>query len=153
MSLLVRWVQGVAGYLAASRHRLFPFLVVGGSAFILNWGLFKLLRLAGLSTPFLINLALALSIEVSILYNFTLQYHWTWRDSERLRGRALFLKGLTFHGAVGAGALARLLLFPLGQLFQLQDDLNFVIGVAAATVLDFVLYDKVVFRRRLASLP
>ena len=148
----ISWVQGAVSYIVASRHRIFPFLVVGGSAFIINWGLFKLFRVVGLSTPFLVNLALILSIEISILYNFIFQYLWTWKDSSRLRGRALFFECLTFHGAVGVGVIARLILFPIGQVFNLQDDLNFVIGVAVATIFDFVLYDKVVFRQRLPSL-
>ena len=50
-------------------------------------------------------------------------------------------------GVVGVGALLRLILFPIGQLIELQDDMNFVIGVAAATLIDFVLYDKLVFKK------
>lgn len=121
--------------------------MIGGTAFLINWGLFKLFRVAGMTSRLQVNLALAVSMEISILYNFALQYRWTWKDTVRLRGRSLLAKVGAFHGAVGVGALLRLAVFPIGQVLNVQDDLNFVIGVAAATGIDFFLYDKVVFKK------
>lgn len=134
-------------YVAANRHRILPFVVVGGAAFLVNWGLFWALRAAGMTSRVQVFLAFALSMEVSILFNFTLQYLWTWKDTARLRGWGFLVKIVAFHGAVGVGALVRMVLFPAGQVVGVQDDVNFVIGVAAATVFDFMLYDKVVFKR------
>ena len=141
------FVQKSISYLSSNRRRILPFIVIGGTAFFINWGLFKLFRMAGMTSRVQVNLALAVSMEISILYNFALQYRWTWKDTDRLRGWSFLARVAAFHGAVGVGALLRLILFPIGQLIDLQDDLNFVIGVAAATLIDFVLYDKVVFKK------
>jgi putative flippase GtrA len=140
------WVQKILSYFIANRQRLFPFLVVGGAAFVVNWGLFKLLRVGGMTSRGEVFFAFLLSMEISVLFNFMLQYLWTWKDTARLRGWSFLRKLAAFHGAVGVGAGLRALLFPLGQISGLQDDLNFIVGVAAATVLDFVLYDKMVFK-------
>ena len=138
-------------YIVASRHRIFPFLVVGEAPSLSTGASLSLFRVAGLSTPLLVNLALILSIEISILYNFVFQYLWTWKDSERLRGGLSSSSASPFTGPSGG---RRRPPHPLShrQVFDLQDDLNFVIGVAVATVLDFALYDKVVFHQRLTSL-
>ena len=141
------FVQKSISYLSANRRRILPFIVIGGTAFLINWGLFKLFRTAGMTSRVQVNLALAVSMEISILYNFVLQYRWTWKDTVRLRGWRYLARAATFHGAVGVGAVLRLIIFPLGQSIDLQDDLNFVIGVAVATLIDFVLYDKVVFKK------
>ena len=141
------FVQKSISYLSANRRRLLPFIVIGGTAFLINWGLFKLFRTGGMTSRVQVNLALAVSMEISILYNFALQYRWTWKDTVRLRGWRYLAQAATFHGAVGVGAVLRLILFPIGQLIDLQDDLNFVIGVAAAALIDFVLYDKMVFKK------
>ncbi len=134
-------------YIVSNRRRLLPFIVIGGTAFFINWGLFKQFRVAGMTSRLQVNLALAASMEISILYNFILQYLWTWKDTVRLRGWSLLARAVAFHGAVGVGAILRLVLFPIGQTLEIQDDLNFVIGVAAATGIDFFLYDKWVFHK------
>jgi len=121
-------------------------MVVGGAAFVVNWGLFKLLRMAGMVSRGEVFFAFLLSTEISILFNFLLQYLWTWKDSTRLRSWSFLRKAGAFHGAVGVGALFRIAFFPMGQFVGLHDDLNFIVGVAIASLLNFVLYDKVVFR-------
>ncbi len=139
--------QKTMAYIHANRHRIIPFLVVGGTAFLVNWGLFKLFRVAGMTSRPQVFGAFLISMELSILCNFALQYQWTWKDTQRLRGWSLFMKLAAFHGAVGAGAVFRMILFPIGQVLRIQDDLNLMIGVGAATFIDFLLYDRVVFKK------
>ncbi len=140
-------VQKIITYIFKNRHRIIPFLFVGGTAFLINWGLFGLLRAAGMTTRNQVFLAFFISMELSIIYNFVLQYRWTWKDTPRLRGQALFKKMVVFHGALGVGIILRTILFPVGQVLQIQDDLNLVIGVGAAALIDFFLYNKVVFKK------
>ena len=144
---LSAFTRKTLSYLAANRRRIIPFIVSGGTAFLVNWGLFKLLRVVGMTSRAQVFVAFVISMEVSILYNFVFQYLWTWKDTARVRGWNLLAKVAAFHGAVGVGALLRLALFPVGQIVGVQDDLNLVVGVAAATGLDFILYDKVVFKK------
>lgn len=141
------FIQKVVTYFFVNRRRIIPFLFVGGTAFLINWGLFRLLLAAGMGTRIQVFLAFFISMELSIIYNFFLQYRWTWKDTQRLRGQALFKKMMIFHGALGVGMILRTVLFPVGQVLQIQDDLNLVIGVGAAALIDFFLYNKVVFKK------
>jgi len=126
---------------------LFKFLAVGASAAALNLGLlFLLVKHMGLDAPFEQNIANALSMELSVIYNFAASREITWSDARRKKGLSLFVQALSFHAAVGASILLRLALFPLLQMLGVFYLLNAAVGIGAGAALNFLAYDRVVFK-------
>ncbi|RJQ28494.1 MAG: GtrA family protein [Peptococcaceae bacterium] len=141
------FVSLVTGYIRSRRVRFLKFLAVGASAAAINLGfLFLLVRHMGLDTPFEQNIANALSMELSVIYNFAVSREITWGDTRREKGLNLFVQVLSFHAAVGASVLLRLALFPLLQLLGVFYLLNAAAGIGAGAVLNFMAYDRIVFK-------
>ena len=133
--------------------RVQKFVVVGVSAAIVNLGSMALLvELLGFENYFLRNLANAMSMELSIVYAFMCNRLWTWHDAPRKKGTQLLWQLLLFHLAALTGALVRIGLFALLDFLGLYYLLNVTSGIGVAAVLDFVLYDRIVFKRRSTSL-
>ena len=130
--------------------RLFQFGCCGGTAFIVNAGSLELLARAGMNTVFLENIAFVIALELSILVNFFMQRHLTWKDTPRMKGKKLATQCLTFHAAVGVTSILRIALFPLGQMFGLHRQFNLIIGVALAAEINYLCYDLLVFKRKAA---
>ncbi len=130
--------------------RLFQFGCCGGTAFIVNAGSLELLARAGMNTIILENVAFVIALELSIIVNFFMQRHLTWKDTPRMRGRKLATQCLTFHAAAGVTSVLRIALFPLGQFFGLHRQINLIIGVALAAGLNYLCYDLLVFKRKAA---
>ena len=94
------------------------------------------------------NIANFLAILVGITTAFALNRKWTWHDSKKELGIALFQQYLLYCGAATAGALLRIVLFAFLDYFTaLYYLINVVIGIGAAAILDFALYNRYVFRK------
>ena len=90
-------------------------------------------------------------MEVSIIYNFLLSRFWTWNDSKREQGFNLIKQCALFHAAVGISICIRLIMFPILQLFGVHYVLNAIVGIGAGAMINYILYDKIVFRRETVS--
>ncbi len=124
---------------------------LGGSAALVNF-LFMVLfvEFLGFKSYFLKNLANVLAMEASILYNFFLCRLWTWGDAPRKKGKDLLAQMGFFHLAALSGIAIRIVLFALLEkwgLFYLVNVANVAFGIGAAASINYVLYDKIVFKR------
>lgn len=136
-------------YIRQMKWTIGKFLLVSGSAVVLNLLLlFLMVRYLGFNTPLGENIANAISMEPSIVYNFFMSRALTWSDRYKERGRRLFLQIIQFHIAIGLTVLLRLLLFALLQWLGIFYILNAAIGIAIAAAFNFVVYDTMVFKRR-----
>jgi len=130
-------------------ERIRKFLVVGSSAVGVNFlVIIVLIELLGFKSYFLKNLANLLAIEISTLYNFSMSRLWTWKDAPRKQGKNLFGQFISFNLAALTGIGFRIILFPILEKWGVFYLLNVAIGIGMAASVDFVLFDKLVFRRK-----
>lgn len=108
--------------------------------------MYVLVQFFGFSTVILENVANAVSMEISILYNFILSRHWTWSDAIREEGMALFKQLASFHAVIATTAVLRLVLFPLLQVTGIHYLLNTAIGIGCAAAINYFLYDSWIFK-------
>jgi dolichol-phosphate mannosyltransferase len=94
------------------------------------------------------NLANILSIEMSAVYNFSISRLWTWGDAPRKKGKSLVTQFISFNLALSAGIVLRIILFALFEQWGLFYLLDVAIGIGIAACIDFILYDKFVFKRK-----
>ena len=133
--------------------RIRKFLIVGFSAAAVNLGVMMLLvEVLGFTSFSLKNIANIVSIEISIAFNFTLSRFWTWGDAPRRQGKSLIGQFLLFNSAALTGVVVRIGLFGLLELYGLNYILNVCLGIGTAAIIDFILYDRIVFRRKKVSL-
>jgi putative flippase GtrA len=124
------------------------FLVVGCSAAVVNFLLITIfIELLGFKSYFLKNLANILAIEMSAVYNFSISRLWTWKDAPRKQGKSLVAQFISFNLVLLAGIVARVILFGMLEKWGLFYLLNVAIGIGIAACIDFILYDKFVFKR------
>lgn len=147
-TMMVTAVSKVISYVSNRRLTIGKFLIVSGSAVALNLILlFLLVRYLGFSSPFLQNVANALSMELAIIYNFFMSRAITWRDRDREKGIRMFIQLLQFNVTIGVTILMRLALFPTLQHAGVPYLLNATIGIALAAIFNFFIYDFWVFKK------
>lgn len=129
-------------------ERLKRFLLVGSSAFVVNAALMILfVEALGFVTPLMKNIANLAAMEISIFYNFLVSRMWTWKDAPKKQHGRLAVQFIAFNFAALAGVMIRIASFAALETWQIYYLLNMTIGVGMAAVFDFVLYDKLIFRR------
>lgn len=117
--------------------RFLKFCLVGASGVVVNEGLLWLLRqFAGLSLP----LASAISIEASIISNFTLNDYLTFRD-RRVRGlRAFFMRLGKFNVVSLAGLGINMgTLLALTYLLGVHYLISNLVGIALAVIWNYLV--------------
>ncbi len=130
-------------------ERIRKFLIVGFSAVIVNFLLISFfVEILGFKGYFLKNLANILAIEMSAVYNFSISRLWTWKDAPKKQGKSLVGQFMSFNLALLAGIVLRVILFAAFEKWGVFYLLNVTIGIGIAAVIDFILYDKLVFRRK-----
>jgi dolichol-phosphate mannosyltransferase len=130
-------------------ERIMKFLLVGSSAAAVNFlSITILIELLGFQTYLLKNVANILAIEISTLYNFSVSRLWTWRDAPRKQGKSLIAQFISYNLAALTGIALRALLFPILEKCGVFYLFNVAIGIGMAATIDFILFDKLVFRRR-----
>jgi len=135
-------------YLKANLSTILKFLVVSGSAVIINLLLlFIMVNYLGFNTALGENIANAVSMELSIIYNFFMSRAITWRDRQREHGSQLLIQIIKFHVAIGITILFRLMLFPLLQLAGIHYIINAGIGIALSAVFNYFVYDNLIFKK------
>jgi dolichol-phosphate mannosyltransferase len=142
-------MKRVVNYLVSNRLLILKFILVSGTAVLLNLLLLYLMvKYLGFNTTLGENIANILSMEISIIYNFFLSRGITWRDRYREHGLKLLLQLFKFHVAIGITTLMRIGLFALLQWLGVFYILNAAIGIIIASCFNFIVYNTLVFKRR-----
>jgi dolichol-phosphate mannosyltransferase len=129
-------------------ERLKRFLLVGSSAFVVNAALMIFfVEALGFVSPLMKNIANLTAMEISIFYNFLISRMWTWKDAPRKQQGRLAVQFIAFNFAAMAGVMIRIASFAAMEIWQMHYMLNMTIGVGMAAVFDFVLYDRLIFKR------
>jgi dolichol-phosphate mannosyltransferase len=129
-------------------ERLKRFLLVGSSAFVVNALLMVFfVEVLGFVSPLLKNTANLIAMEISIFYNFLISRLWTWKDAPKQQQGRLAIQFIAFNFAALAGVLMRMVSFAAMENRQIYYLLNMTIGVGMAAAFDFVLYDRLIFKR------
>ncbi len=127
---------GLNGILVALSQIIAIFILVN----YFNFSTFKLQEVANF-----------ISIEISVLVGLFLHSYITWRYKyETTRN---FLKiFIFFHLVTGISFLARIILFPILASIGIDYMTNTILGVLLAIVLNFLGYDKLVFKNKLEEI-
>lgn len=129
--------------------RVKKFLIVGSSAAFVNFLLMIFfVETLGFRNFYLINVANVLSIEISIIYNFFFSRGWTWRDVPKKQGKSLIAQFMSFNLAALTGIGIRVIVFAILEKWGVFYLINVALGMSLVATVDFILYDKLVFRRR-----
>jgi putative flippase GtrA len=129
-------------------ERISKFLIAGVSAAIVNFLLISFfIEIVGFKSFFLKNLANILAIEMSAIYNYSISRLYTWRDAPRRKGKSLITQFISYNLALLLGIVIRVILFAVFEKWGIFYLLNVTIGMGISAGIDFILYDKLVFRR------
>jgi glycosyltransferase involved in cell wall biosynthesis len=96
------------------------------------------------------NISNIISIEFSILVAFFLHFHFSWRN-KYLNVSDFFKKIFNFHIVSAVTVIVRVVLFYLLLNLGMEYKLNTLIGMIIAVLINFIGYDKFVFRNRRAE--
>jgi len=141
--------NGFLIYVRNNKSRIFKFLLSGSSATIVNLGfLYIFIVYLQFNTKFLENIANALSMEISIIYDFIINRCWTWGDAKKEHSFKLLKQCILFHFAVGISIGIRLIMFPILQFYGIHYFINASVGIGVGAVVNYILYDRVIFKRR-----
>jgi len=128
--------------------RIGRFLIVGVTATGINMAsMFILMEYLFSNGDMQYNAANFLSMSIGVFAAFTMNRHWTWRDVSTNRKTGIWRQFLLYCAAAGAGLILRIILFALlNHLAPIHYLVNVIIGIGAAAFLDFILYNRYVFR-------
>lgn len=110
-----------------------------------------LIEVLELNTPLLRNTANVVSLEISVLFSFFVYRFGVWASAS-WEPRTVFLYQMPlFHLSSGVSILTRsLILFPILDWMGFHYAVNTLIGIAAGSVLNYLLSDRIVFRTKRA---
>lgn len=132
-------------------HEVMKFGIVGSFAFVIDVGLFNLLRYAGGEGPLHDRplTAKTISVVVATTFAYFANRHWTYRHRARSGLAREYVLFFAFNG-IGLGIALACLGFThyvLGLTSPLADNISAnVIGMGLATVFRFLAYRTWVFR-------
>jgi dolichol-phosphate mannosyltransferase len=136
-------------YVKRRKEIIGKFFFVSGSAVLINLLLlFLLVNYLGFESNWEQNAANAISMELSIIYNFLLSRSITWKDRRQESGGKLLFQIVKFHITIGITVAFRLGLFALLQMLGVQYIINAAIGVAISALFNFVIYDALIFKKK-----
>lgn len=130
-----------------ARHRFTRFLVLGGSAAMVNVLLMYLfVDVWNWDTPIWKNFANAISMEVSLLYSFIAYRSYVWGDAANHFQSGAWNQLIRYHGAAGFVNLIRFLaIFPLLDWIGVHHLTNTLIGIPIGCVINYFISTKFVF--------
>ncbi len=126
-------------------QRFLKFATVGFTGFIVNWGLLRAFRNLGLPEI----ASWALSTEVAIVSNFTLNNFWTFSEKKILGLKNIFNKFFQFNLTSVGAIVIQSVLGPLGvKLVGIQYDFLVLAFVVAFVVLpyNYAMYNIFIWR-------
>jgi dolichol-phosphate mannosyltransferase len=134
------------------QDRIKKFFLVGVAAALINLAaMVFFIEVLNFNTYLLKNIANLISIEISVVFNFSFSRYWTWRDAPKRAGTAFAMQFVSFNIAAMAGMAMRSIIFAALELIGIHYIINVICGIALAAGLSFVLYDKIVFKRNVAT--
>lgn len=123
------------------------FIVSGGTSAAFNLALLHvLITWCGMRGGWREDLAYLVALELSILFQFVLCRLWVWQGAER--EGVIWHQLIRFHGAALLTSVGRLALFTLLRRLGLHYLPNAAFGIALGAVVNYFLYEKLVFRPR-----
>lgn len=130
-----------------ARHRFTRFLMLGGSAAIVNLLLmYVLVDVCNWETPIGRNFANAIALEVSLIYSFVVYRTFVWGDHADEFHAGAFNQLLRYHGAAGVVNLVRfLVIFPMLDWIGVHHLLNTLFGIAIGCLVNYFISTKFVF--------
>ena len=132
-------------YFQSEKTRFLKFAIVGISGVIVNEGL---LALCTEVYTIRVEIAGAIAIEASIISNFLLNNFWTWQDSH---DKSFQKRLIQYHSvSIIAGLINYLILVGL-TYFGLHHLIANLIGIAFATLINFVLNNHWTFAKKLSE--
>ena len=139
-----------AAFVQRLAHELVKFGVVGLLGYVVDVGVFNLLRYAGGEGPLYDKplTAKALSVSVATLVTYFGNRHWTWRDRGRARFHREYALFFVFNGIGLLIAVACLFVshYLLGLTSPLADNVSAnVVGLGLGTLFRFWAYRSFVF--------
>ena len=146
---LATWIDGKSGGRGEELMRILSFLIIGGSASVLNLiCVFLFSRILGHHSQnamgFFITTALA--TEISLIYNFTLNDRFTFRSMVDAR-RTWLQRCLRFHAPASIGFTLTLLIgsfaFNVGHLSNITSQ---AIAITIVTAVNFFMHRYWTFR-------
>lgn len=118
-------------HVTAERLRLIRFCIVGASGVVVNLAVFEAAFIA-MSFVF----SNAMGIAVSIFTNFMLNDRWTWADREK---KPFWYRLVAFYlVSLSAAAVQLGVSYACYEQLDMQRHLALLLGIAAATVINFV---------------
>jgi dolichol-phosphate mannosyltransferase len=130
-----------------ARHRFTRFLMLGGSAAIVNMLLmYVLVNVCNWETPIGRNLANAIALEVSLIYSFFVYRTFVWGDhADEFKAGALN-QLVRYHGVAGVVNLVRfLVIFPSLDWIGVHHLVNTLFGIAIGCLVNYFISTKFVF--------
>lgn len=120
------------------------FGIVGASGVVVNQGMLMLLRFTALS----LEVRSPIAIEVAIITNFLLNYHWTWKDRKIESRLGVLGRFLMFNLSSGGTAFFfnYLPLLFMVRTLEMNEDLSNIIGIVLASAFNFLISHFVTFR-------
>lgn len=150
-----RAVQTGPSLLRRRLAELSKFFTVGGIAFVVDMGLFNLLALDGMVLDHKPTTAKIVSALVATVVSWLLNRSWTFRDgatNSRLREFTTFAL-INAAGIVIAAGVLWIAVYVFGVEDALGKNLASMLGIAVATVVRYLGYKLLVFRRTPSSTP
>jgi len=132
-------------YYHSEKIRFIKFSVVGASGVFVNEGLLALLTEI-YSVP--VTIAGAIAIELSILSNFMLNNFWTWRD---FRAKSFIKRLLQYHSVSFIAGLVNYVILISLTYIGLHHLVANLIGIACATLINFVLNNHWTFAKKISA--
>ena len=141
MTRLTAWIQ--------RRPRPIRFILAGGLGTFVNLAVLVFLVELGQMNSFeMKNLANGIAMAIGAVAVFFLHRAWTWSDVDKQRGRRLWRQFVKFAGSLSVGIGCRLVLFAVVEIvLPIPYVINVAAGIALATVVDYLLFGKLVFVR------
>ena len=126
------------------------FCLSGGTGTLVNLGsLVIFVELMQMNSFLLKNLANAISMGIGAIAVFFLHRAWTWDDAQQQTGKGLVRQFVVFAGSLSVGVGCRLVLFAVLEKYTaIPYLLNVALGIAAAAIVDYFLFDRLVFLRK-----
>ncbi len=99
------------------------------------------------NTPFLRNIANAVSIELSLLFSFFVYRTFVWSEGTWKVREVLSRQLPLYHISTGAAVIFRvLILFPILDWLGINYAINTLFGVLLSSFINYVISDRLVFR-------
>jgi len=144
----VNWFTNLYINIKERKYIILKFAIFSGSAVLLNLLLLYLMvHFMGFNDKIGENVANAVSMELSVIYNFFVSRIFTWKDRVKEKGARLFIQIVKFHLTIGLTLIFRLFLFPILQYFGVFYIINSAIGIVISAIFNFIIYDSLVFKK------